>query len=96
MMMKLFRITTISLSLNTLLKGQLMFLNAYYNVVGIAFGEKDDLRDISVREGVRTINVPMCRRINILMDLQSLFIFIFLFIKEKPYIVHANTPKASL
>ena len=37
---KLIRITTISASLDLLLRGQLGFLNTYYEVVGIAFGEE--------------------------------------------------------
>lgn len=92
---KLFRITTISLSLNTFLRGQLAFLNNYYEVVGIASGEAE-LQDVSKREGIRTINVPMYREINLWQDLQSFILLIAFFIKERPYIVHANTPKASL
>ena len=95
-MIKLFRVTTVSLSLNTLLKGQLSFLNHYFDVTGIASGEKDELKEVSQRESVRTINIPMCRQIDMLTDLQALVVFIFLFIREKPHIVHANTPKASL
>ena len=38
----------------------------------------------------------MCRQIDMLTDLQALVVFIFLFIREKPHIVHTNTPKASL
>ena len=95
-MIKLFRVTTVSLSLNTLLKGQLSFLNHYFDVTGIASGEKDELKEVSQREGVRTINIPMCRQIDMLTDLQALVVFIFLFIREKPHIVHTNTPKASL
>ncbi|MBV4192621.1 glycosyltransferase, partial [Bacteroides fragilis] len=95
-MIKLFRITTVSLSLNTLLKGQLSFFNHYFDVTGIASGEKDELKEVSQREGVRTINIPMCRQIDMLTDLQALVVFIFLFIREKPHIVHTNTPKASL
>ena len=92
---KLIRITTISASLDLLLRGQLGFLNTYYEVVGIAFGE-ESLQEISQREGIRTINIPMSRKISLWEDFQSLALLISLFFKEKPYIVHANTPKASL
>ncbi|MCC2235157.1 glycosyltransferase family 4 protein [Bacteroides hominis] len=91
-----FRITTVSLSLKTLLGGQLSFLNQYYNVTGIASGMGDELQEVSLREGIRTIDVPMCRQISLMSDFQSLIVIVFLFLKEKPYIVHANTPKASL
>lgn len=48
------------------------------------------------REGVRTINIPMKREISLLSDIKSLYLLWKLFAKEKPYIVHANTPKGSL
>lgn len=46
---KIIRITTISFSLDTLLKGQLSFLNNYYEVVGIASGKKE-LQKVSKRK----------------------------------------------
>ena len=92
---KLLRITTISDSLFGLLKGQLNFFNHYYDVVGVASGNKY-LTSVALREGVRVIDVPMKREINLLFDIQSLIILIALFIKERPYICLTNTPKASL
>ena len=92
---KLIRVTTISQSLHTLLKGQLSFLNRYYHVIGLSSG-KEALSEIEKREGIRTINVKMKREISIFHDLVSLFSLIVLFYREKPYIVHANTPKGSL
>ena len=94
-MQKLIRLTTISDSLKTLLKGQLAFLNHYYEVVGVASG-KENLDVVSKHEGIRTIEVQMHREISPWNDLQSLWKLIKLFYKERPYIVHANTPKASL
>ena len=94
-MQKLIRLTTISGSLNTLLKGQLSFLNQYYEVVGVASG-KESLDMAAKREGIRTVEVLMYREISPWNDLQSLWNLIILFYKERPYIVHANTPKASL
>ena len=92
---KIIRITTISFSLDTLLKGQLSFLNNYYEVVGIASGKKE-LQKVSKREDILVINIPMSREISLWQDLRSLSLLVALFIKERPYIVHANTPKASL
>lgn len=92
---KIIRITTISFSLDTLLKGQLSFLNNYYEVVGIASGKKE-LQKVSKREDIRVISIPMSREISLWQDLRSLILLVALFIKERPYIVHANTPKASL
>jgi len=92
---KLLRITTVSISLESLLKGQLSYLNNYFELVGIASGEKK-LREVTLREGIRTIEVKMIRDISLLADLKSLFVLIKVIAKEKPYIVHANTPKGSL
>lgn len=94
-MKKLIRITTVSFSLNGFLKGQLKYLNQYYKVIGVA---SDDgfLQLVSEREGIRTINLPMERKIKIDKDIKSLIGVIKLIKKEQPYIVHANTPKASL
>lgn len=93
--LKLFRLTTVSGSLSGMLKGQLRFLNEHFEVVGVASGE-DVLNEISTREGIRTIHVPMRREISLWQDLKSLVALIRLFICERPSIVHANTPKGSL
>lgn len=95
MLKKLIRITTVSLSLDVLLKGQLAFLNHYFEVVGVASGKRE-LQQVAEREGIRTINIPMSRDISLGQDFRSLILLIRLFIKERPFIVHANTPKASL
>lgn len=92
---KLVRVTTVSGSLDSLLKGQLAFLNQYYEVIGLASG-RDILRELGNREGIRTIEVKMHREISLLADLKSLFGLIKVFHREKPFIVHANTPKGSL
>ncbi len=46
--------------------------------------------------GLKTIEIPMQRRISILKDIVSLFQIIKAFKIEKPYIVHSLTPKAGL
>lgn len=92
---KLFRIATIPTSLESLLKGQLRMLNEHYEVVAVSSpGESMSvLRD---REGVRTIEVPMERRISLVKDFISLFRMIWLFARERPDMVHSITPKAGL
>lgn len=95
MLKKLMRITTVSLSLDVLLKGQLAFFSHYFEVVGVASGRKE-LQRVSEREGIRAIHIPMSREISLVQDLRSLIMLIRLFARERPYIVHANTPKASL
>ncbi len=94
-MKKLFKISACSLSLSVMLKGQFSFLNHYYEVTAIAspgIGHED----IKKNEGIKTCEILIKRRINILYDLKSLFLLYRLFRKEKPYIVHSVTPKAGL
>ena len=52
---------------------------------------------IRLREkGVRTIEVPIERRISVFRDLKSLMRMISVFRKEKPFMVHSMTPKAGM
>ena len=94
-MPKLFRLTTADISLNSLLKGQLKHLSQHFEVVGVA-SDTGVLQQVAEREGVRTVNVPMHREISLWADCKSLWALIKLFRRERPDIVHANTPKASL
>lgn len=94
-MKKLIRVTTADISLDGLLQGQLRFLNQYFEVVGLA-ADTGSLSKVAEREGIRTIDVPMHREISLIADLKSLWDLIKVFRKEKPYIVHTNTPKGSL
>ena len=93
-MHKLFRINTIDRSLR-LLQGQLRFLGQEFDVTVIA-DDSGMLSEVAEREGVRTIGVPMHREINLTADCRSLVNLYKIFRHERPYIVHANTPKASL
>ena len=92
---KLIRITTADISLNSLLKGQLKFLNQYFDVIGVA---KDTgvLKEVSEREGIRVVDAPLERPISLVKDIKGLWFLYRLFRKEKPWCVHANTPKGSL
>lgn len=92
---KLFRVTTVDLSLDVLLRGQLRFLNQYMEVVGVA-ADTGLLQGVARREGIRVVNVPMHREISLAADVKSLVALIRLFRRERPDIVHANTPKGSL
>lgn len=92
---KLYRITTISGSLSSLLKGQLKLLNNYFEVVGVA-SDTGNLAEVERQEGIRTIDIKMAREISLWQDIKSLWALYKLFRKDRPDIVHANTPKASL
>ena len=92
---KLIRVTTADISLDGLLKGQLKYLNQYFDVIGVA---KDTgvLEEVGKREGIRVIDVPLERPISLIKDIRALWFLYRLFRKEKPWCVHANTPKGSL
>lgn len=92
---KLIRLTTHDISLEGLLKGQLKYLSEFYDVVGVA-ADTGVLHRVEEREGVRTVAVDMHREIAPWADLKSLWQLYRLFRKEKPDVVHANTPKGSL
>ena len=94
-MLKLIRTSTIPASLENLLKGQLKMLSKYYNVLAVS-SPGDDMETIEEREGVRTIAIPMERRISLIKDFISLIRLIVLFAKERPDMVHSITSKAGL
>ena len=94
-MLKLIRTSTIPASLENLLKGQLKMLSKYYNVLAVS-SPGDDMETIEEREGVRTIAIPMERRISLIKYFISLIRLIVLFAKERPDMVHSITPKAGL
>lgn len=92
---KIIRTSTVAMSLDFLLKGQLAFLNQYFEVIAVS-GEDEHLRAVAQREEVRTIPLQMQRTISPLKDLVSLWQLYWLFKKEQPQIVHSITPKAGL
>lgn len=94
-MKKILRVATVPQSLNTLLKGQFRFMSDYYEMVAVS-SPGENLEELSLREGVRAISVPMERHISIIRDFISLMKLIFLFLKERPDMVHSLTPKAGL
>ncbi|MDM1139253.1 glycosyltransferase family 4 protein [Empedobacter sp. R132-2] len=94
-MIKIIRTSTIPESLNILLKGQLIYLSNYFQVIGISSNGKS-LTEVNEREGIKTIGVNMERGISPLKDIISLIKLYIQFKKEKPTIVHSITPKAGL
>ena len=94
-MQKLIRITTIPLSLEKLLEGQLTFMANHYEVTAIS-SEKDRLEKYGEDNSVNTYHVEMTRAITPLKDLKSLIKLYRFFRIEKPSIVHTHTPKAGI
>lgn len=95
-MKKMIRVASSPGSIDVLLRGQLRFLSATYEVVGVASPDDEVHRRIRQREGVRTIPLSIERRISPLKDLRSLCGLYRLFRRERPEIVHSLTPKAGL
>ncbi|MBD3724390.1 MAG: glycosyltransferase family 4 protein [Flavobacteriaceae bacterium] len=92
---KIIRTSTIAMSLNLLLKGQLSFLLKHYDVIAVS-GYDDDLELVKNREKVAVKDIKMERQIAPFQDLISLYKLYKFFKKEKPTIVHSITPKAGL
>ena len=92
---KLVRITTVPLSLDKILDGQLSYMNDYYEVIAIS-SEKNYLMRCAKSEGVRYKHIEMTRKITPFKDIVSLFNLIIFLIKEKPLIIHSHTPKAGI
>ncbi len=89
------RTSTVPLSLDVLLEGQLKFLSKHYEIIAVS-GEDKHLEIVRTREGVKTVSVKMYREINILLDIISLWKLYWCFKKLKPHVVHSITPKAGL
>lgn len=94
-MAKLFRITTVPISVEKLLGKQLTFMNQYYDVTAIS-ADQEYLERIGRELGIKTHTIEMTRKITPFQDLKSLWQMYQYFKKEKPEIVHSHTPKAGL
>lgn len=81
-------------SLNVLLKGQLAFMNQFYQVIGVSTYEEHQFSEIKNREHIELVGLAMTRTISPLNDLIALCKLYFFLKKEKPFIVHSHTPKA--
>lgn len=92
---KLVRITTIPLSLEKLLEGQLTFMNGHFEVTAVA-SEKERLEKYGRDNGVDTFHLEMTREITPGKDLKALFKLYKYLKKNKPEIVHTHTPKAGI
>ncbi|MCJ8498597.1 glycosyltransferase family 4 protein [Chryseobacterium salipaludis] len=93
--MRIIRTSTVPLSLNALLGGQLKFLSKHFEVIGVSSpGLNLDL--VKNREGCRVIAVEMQRNISPLNDVIALYKLFCILKVEKPVLVHSITPKAGL
>ncbi len=93
---KILRIATVPIYMNIVLKGQLKYLNQFYNVIAATSYDQKHFNEIQMREGVATHKVDLCRTIKPFEDLKALFQLIQLIRNEKPILIHTHTPKAGL
>ena len=90
---KLFRITTVPLSLEKLLENQLRFMKSHYEITAIS-SDKYNLDRVGQLQEVAVYHVEMTRKITPWQDLKAVWQLYSYFKKEKPFIVHTHTPKA--
>lgn len=91
---KIIRAVTVSMSVGFFIPMVKDLRRKGYEVVSVSSPgpELETLREL----GVKTLEVPMERRMSPFKDLKSLLQLIQVFRKEKPYMVHSMTPKAGL
>ena len=89
----LIRITTVPISLEKLLSGQLEFMSEFYNVIAVS-SEKENLEKLGKKINLPVFPVNLTRQITPIKDLSALFRLFVFFKKSKPLIVHTHTPKA--
>lgn len=94
-MKKLIRITTVPISLEKLLEGQLNYMQQEYHVIAVS-SEETKLKELGIKIGVETFPVEMTREITPAKDLKSVYELYKFFKREKPLIVHTHTPKAGI
>jgi glycosyltransferase involved in cell wall biosynthesis len=92
----LIRVTTVSISLEKLLGGQMYFMNAQGFEVYMVSSPGDNIENLQKKESSKFLPVPMSRTISPFKDLIALIKLICIFNKLKPDIVHTHTPKAGL
>jgi len=98
-MHKIIRVTTVPISLGGLLKGQLKFMSAHYEIIGISSkgkttNGKTEIDLVASQENIEVIPVEMTRKITPIRDLIAVYKLYKIFKIEKPLIVHSHTPKA--
>ena len=91
---KIIRAVTVSMSVGFFIPMVKDLQRKGYEVVSVSSPgpELETLREL----GVKTLEVPMERRMSPFKDLKSLLQLIKVFRKEQPYMVHSMTPKAGL
>ncbi|MBF6655527.1 glycosyltransferase family 4 protein [Flavobacterium columnare] len=94
-MKKILRITTVPISLEKLLTGQLTYMSQFYEVIAIS-SEKENLVKFGKSNQLPVFYLNLTRKITPFHDLYAIFRLVVFLIKTKPEIVHTHTPKAGM
>ena len=92
---KLVRITTVPLSLEKLLNGQWRYFKNHYSITAVS-SDSEKLEDFGSAFEIPVFHLPLTRKITPLQDLRCIIKLYHFLRKEKPLIVHSQTPKAGL
>jgi len=93
---KLIRVTTVPLSFDKLLTGQLKYMTEHGFDVFMVSSGASNTANISQRERSEFVQVEMTRTISPFKDLVSLYKLTGVLKRIRPAIVHTHTPKAGL
>lgn len=91
---KFFIVTTIAETL-FFFRGQPRLWKEKFDVCAISH-HQDLLKGFADCEEIRYKHFPIRREISPLSDFVNMLRFLLFFLREKPYVVHGNTPKASM
>ena len=92
---KLIRITTVPISLEKLLEGQLTYMKDHFEVTAIS-ADVERLKVYGAKHKVKFFPVEMTRQITPIKDLKALLKLVRFLKNEQPAIVHTHTPKAGI
>ncbi len=92
---KLIRITTVPVSLEKLLEGQLGYMKQWYDITAVS-AEKENLESYGENEGVKTFHLKLSRKITPVKDFRAAWRLYRFLCKNRPAIVHTHTPKAGI
>ncbi len=92
---KLIRITTVPVSLEKLLEGQLVFMQQHFTVIAVS-SQREKLNAFGKKYNINTHYIPFTRKITPFQDIISVWKLYLFLKKEKPQLVHTHTPKAGI
>ncbi|WP_276496868.1 glycosyltransferase family 4 protein [Pontibacter litorisediminis] len=95
-MPKLFRITTVPLSLQKLITGQLPYMRSKGFEPLMISADGPEAKAVVTEQNCEHVLVPMTRKITPIQDIKALWEFYKLCKTYKPEIIHSHTPKAGI